>query len=94
MLNPFITIASQIITLYTYVIIAAVIVSLLISFNIVNRHQPFVAQLNHALRRLTEPALEPIRKRLPDLGIDISPIILIFFLQFINLCMAQYLWDL
>jgi YggT family protein len=72
-------------TLYSYVIIASAIFSWLHAFNVINSSNHFVASIGEFLYRVTEPALRPIRRFIPDLGgIDISPIILlliIFFLQ-------------
>jgi len=65
--------------------------NLLIHFNIINRYQPFVQQLNAALARLTEPALKRIRKVLPAIGgIDLSPLILIIGLQFLQRVVVYY----
>jgi YggT family protein len=71
--------------IYWWIIIASAIFSWLYAFNVVNPRNQFVGTVGNALFRLTEPALRPIRRYMPDLGgIDISPIILliiIFFLQ-------------
>jgi YggT family protein len=76
---------SYLITLYTYVVIASVILSWLLAFNVINGYNPFVRSLWNGLRAVTEPLLMPIRRMLPDLGgIDISPVILLlacFFVQ-------------
>jgi YggT family protein len=76
---------SYLIALYTYVIIASVILSWLLAFNVINGYNPFVRSLWNGLRAVTEPLLMPIRRMLPDLGgIDISPVILLlacFFIQ-------------
>src|SRR5262249_19833920 len=91
MLNPFVELILMIIHLYNYVLFAWVILSLLISFNIVNRYQPIVQKINLALFKLTEPLLGPIRKYMPDLGgIDISPVILIIGLNFIEKVLVYY----
>ena len=68
---------SYLITLYLYVLIATVILSWLVAFNVINRHNEFVRALGHALNAVTEPLLRPIRRMMPDLGgIDLSPAIL------------------
>jgi YggT family protein len=71
--------------IYWWIIIASAVFSWLYAFNVVNPRNQFVGTIGNALYRLTEPALRPIRRFMPDLGgIDISPIILlliIFFLQ-------------
>ena len=73
----------QLLKLYSYVVIANVIISWLIAFNIVNTQNRFVWQINYALNKLTSPLLSPIRQILPNLGgIDISPVILIIVLHF------------
>jgi len=91
MANPIIELLAALIQLYKYVLIAAVIMSLLISFNIVNRYEPLVQRIDYALRRLTDPVLRPIRKYLPDLGgIDISPIIVFLLLDFLQRSLFYY----
>lgn len=67
-----------VIGLYQWVIIAAVIFSWLIAFNVINPHNEFIRAVWQALTALTEPLLGRIRRLLPDLGgLDISPIILL-----------------
>jgi YggT family protein len=67
-----------VIPLLIYVVVASVIMSWLIAFNVVNQHNQFVRALWNAFNAVTEPMLRPIRRRLPDLGgIDISPMIFI-----------------
>jgi len=93
MLNPFIELLSTVIHLYIYVLIAWIILSWLISLGVVNRHQPVVQRLNFALFRLTDPMLRPIRKHMPDLGgIDISPIVFILLLNFLNSALFYYFY--
>jgi len=73
------------IQLLIYLIIASVILSWLIAFNVINTHNPFVRTLWNAFHAITEPMLGPIRRRLPDLGgIDISPLIVILGLILIR----------
>jgi YggT family protein len=95
MLNPFVDLLSSVIYLYTIVLIAWTVLSMLISFQVVNAYQPVVRKLMHALNRLCEPALRPIQKLLPDLGgIDISPIILILLLNFARNALYTYFYNL
>ena len=76
---------SYLLTLYTYVVLASVVFSWLIAFNVINPHNGFVRSIWQALEAVTEPLLRPIRRVMPDLGgIDLSPLILllgIFFVQ-------------
>ena len=71
--------------LYWWIIIAAAVFSWLFAFNVVNPRNQFVGAVGNMLFRLTEPALQPIRRFLPDLGgIDISPIILLLVIFFVR----------
>jgi YggT family protein len=75
-----------VINLYIWIIIASAIMSWLIAFNVINPYNQFVRSLWMGFNALTEPALRPIRRFLPDLGgIDISPMILILICWFIQI---------
>ena len=85
MTNPFLWLIRTLISLYIYVLIAAAVMSWLIAFNVVNSHNPTVRMIWDFFYRVTEPALRPIRAILPNLGgIDISPVILIIGLLFLD----------
>ncbi len=76
---------SYLIDWYVYVIFAVVIMGWLVAFNVVNGRNPFVQQVLYLLHAVTEPVLGPIRRAMPNLGaIDISPIVLLFGLFFIQ----------
>ena len=82
----------QILKLYSYVVIANVIVSWLISFNILNTQNRFVYSILELSYRLTDPILNKIRGFLPNLGsLDISPVILLLLIWFIEMCMKLYI---
>jgi YggT family protein len=84
-MNPFLWLVDTLITLYIWILIASAILSWLIAFNVVNARNPIVAGIGEFLYRVTEPALRPIRNLLPNLGgIDISPVILIILLLFLE----------
>jgi YggT family protein len=71
--------------IYWWIIIASAVFSWLYAFNVVNPRNQFVGTIGNSLYRLTEPALRPIRRFLPDLGgIDISPIILLLVIFFLR----------
>ncbi|MFB9982051.1 YggT family protein [Mesorhizobium kowhaii] len=73
------------INIYWWIIIGAAIFSWLYAFNVVNSRNQVVNSIGTMLYRLTEPALRPIRRLLPDLGgVDISPIVLLLALTFIS----------
>ena len=78
--------------LYIWILIAAAVLSWLLAFNVVNRHNPVVASVGEFLYRITEPLLRPIRNALPNLGgIDISPVVLILIIIFIRYVIALYI---
>ncbi len=82
----------QILKLYSYVVIANVIVSWLIAFNVLNTQNRIVYGILELSYRLTEPFLNKIRRFLPNLGsLDISPIILLLLIWFIEMCMKLYI---
>ena len=82
----------QILKLYSYVVIANVIISWLIAFNILNTQNRFVYSILEFTYRLTDPILNKIRLFLPNLGsLDISPIILLLVIWFIEMCMKLYI---
>ncbi|MGQ0455836.1 MAG: YggT family protein [Hyphomicrobium sp.] len=76
---------SYLITLYTYVIIANVILSWLMAFGVINAYNPMVRSLWQGINAVTEPLLRPIRNMLPNMGgIDISPIVLLLGCYFVQ----------
>jgi YggT family protein len=76
---------SYLLTLYIYVLIAMAVMSWLIAFSVVNSRSPIVHAIGDFLYRITDPLLRPIRNLLPNLGgIDISPVILILIIIFIQ----------
>ena len=84
--------ALQILKLYSYVVIANVVISWLIAFNILNTHNRFVYSILELTHKLTDPFLNRIRRFLPNLGsLDISPIILLLLIWFIEMCMKLYI---
>lgn len=73
------------IRIYIWLLIGQAVLSWLLAFGVVNRHNRGVAVIGDFLYRITEPALRPIRNFLPNFGgIDISPIVLILILYFIS----------
>ena len=82
----------QILKLYSYVVIANVIISWLISFNVLNTQNRIVYAVLELTYRLTDPILNKIRRFLPNLGsLDISPIILLLLIWFVEMCMKLYI---
>ena len=86
MLNPIAALLIEVLEIYKWIVLAAVIVSWLTAFNVINAHNNFVRTLLRILLALTEPVFRQIRRIVPPIsGLDLSPIIvflLIWFLQY------------
>ena len=81
----------KILKLYSYIVIANVVISWLVAFNVLNTQNRFVYSILELTYRLTNPILNKIRRFLPNLGtLDISPIILLLLIWFIEMCMKLY----
>lgn len=90
-MRPVIELILIVIDLYKWVVIAQVIMSWLVAFGVINTYNRLVAQIGDMLYRLTEPALRPIRKLLPNLGgVDISPIVLLLLLWLVQREIVEY----
>ena len=84
-MNALLYLFNTAISIYIWLLIASVVLSWLIAFNVVNTGNRFVYQVRDFLYRITEPALRPIRNLLPNLGgVDISPVLLIVVLHFLQ----------
>ena len=74
--------ADELLSLYLWAVIIWAVLSMLTSFGVIDSRNRMVWTVSDFLHRVTEPALKPIRRFMPDLGnIDISPLILILLLQ-------------
>ena len=81
----------QLIKLYYYIVLANVIISWLVAFNILNTQNRFVYSILEMTYKLTDPILNRIRRFLPNLGsLDISPVILLVLIWFVEMCMHLY----
>ena len=75
----------SIITIYIWIVIINAILSWLVAFNILNTQNRFVFSVLDTTYKLTDPALNKIRRFLPTFGsVDLSPVVLILFLMFIR----------
>jgi len=85
MLNPIAALLIAVLDIYKWVVIAAVIVSWLTAFNVINQHNNIVRSLLRILYSLTEPVFRPIRKVIPPIGgLDLSPIIVFVIIWFVE----------
>ena len=77
---------------YSYIVIANVVISWMVAFNILNTGNRFVYMVLDFTYRMTEPLLIKIRRFLPNLGaFDISPVILLMLIWIIQMCMEYYI---
>ena len=84
----------KIIDIYTWIVIASAIMSWLVAFGVVNTRNQFIRTVVDILYRVTEPALRPIRRIMPNLGgVDISPVILLLLLFFVRSLLAEYVFS-
>lgn len=84
-MTAFLNLIDNVISLYIWCLIIAVIASWLVSFNVINTSNRIVYMIIDFFYRITEPALRPIRRLLPNLGgLDVSPIVLILLLWFVR----------
>jgi len=81
----------QILQIYKYAVIIYVILSMLISFNIINTNNRIISIVMDFLFKLIEPLLRVIRNVIPNFGaIDVSPVILIIIIEAFQYIMTKY----
>ena len=94
-LNPLIWLIDTVLGLYTFVIIAAVVSSWLIAFGVLNTANHAVRQIMRVLYALTEPLFRQVRKIIPPIaGLDLSPIVVLLAVQFLNYVLDNLLYYL
>jgi YggT family protein len=87
---PLLQFIEYVIRLYEFVVIANVIFSWLIAFNVVNAYNPVVRSIYQAVSALTDPVLKYIRRVVPGVGgLDLSPVILLLFCYFLRFVVIQ-----
>lgn len=83
-------IVDYLIQIFLVVVIVQFVLSLLISFNVVNLHNQFVESLWRAVNALLEPILAPVRRFMPDTGaIDLSPMVVIILLNILRIILQS-----
>ncbi len=89
-LIPLLQVVSVALDLYKWVIIIWVVLSWFVAFGVVNTRNQFVSMIGRALEGLVEPALRPIRRRVPSFGnVDISAVILFLIILFLQLVIGR-----
>jgi YggT family protein len=92
-MRAFLDVIMLVLQLYWWVVIAMIIMSWLIAFNVVNTRNEFVNQVWRILNALTEPVLRPIRRVLPNFsGLDLSPLVLFLIIIFIQQVIIRYIY--
>ena len=92
-MRPFLEVIMFLLNFYMWIVIAAVIVSWLIAFNVINTRNQFVGMIVDVLYRLTEPVFRPIRQFMPNLGgIDFSPLIVLLIIYVIERSIQLYIY--
>jgi YggT family protein len=87
---PVIWVINEILNIFWWLIIISAVMSWLIAFGVINTYNRSVARVVDVLYRLTDPVLRPIRQFLPNMGgIDISPIIVLLIIWFIQMELVQ-----
>ena len=87
----FLYIVFQVLQFYKYAVIIYVILSMLISFNIINTNNRIISIVMDFLFKLIEPLLKVIRNVIPNFGaIDVSPVILIIVIEAFQYIMTKY----
>jgi YggT family protein len=85
-LVPVFKVLNMALDLYWWVIIVMAVMSWLLAFDVINMRNDFVRSVWNGVNALTEPALRPIRRFLPPIGgMDISPIVLLLLLAFVQM---------
>ena len=88
---PVVHLIQLLIHFYIWLLIAQAILSWLLAFGVINRYNRAVSIIGDFLYRVTEPVLRPIRSILPNFGgIDLSPVVLILILWFIDEEISYY----
>ena len=76
-----------------FILIIHIIMSWLISFNVLNLHQQFVAQIWYGLNNLLEPVYRPIRRFLPQTGgIDLAPLVVLIGIAALRIIIRNNLY--
>jgi YggT family protein len=89
-LVPILEVVDLLLRIYMWIIIAAAVMSWLISFRVINTYSRPVSIIGDFLYRATEPVLRPIRRFLPNFGgLDISPVILLIVIWLIRMELAN-----
>ena len=89
MLNPIAALLIEILEIYKWIVIVAVIVTWLTAYNVINERNSFVRTVLRVLFALTEPVFRQVRKVIPPIsGLDFSPIVVFVGIWFLQYCIT------
>ena len=99
MLSPLLATGLQVLVailgIVWFLVIAHVIFSWLVNFQVLNLRQPLVSQIWYMLNRLTDPLYKPIRRFLPNMGgLDLAPLVVILVIYALRQLVANYYFAL
>jgi YggT family protein len=90
LLIPLLQVLDVVLSLYSWAVIIAVVLSWLVNFNVVNPSNQFVRMVGQTLSQLVDPALNRIRRVLPMFGaLDLSPVVLLLIIFFLRRFIVQ-----
>jgi YggT family protein len=85
MLDPISALVIYILEIYKWIVIAAVVASWLVAFNVINIHNNLVRSIVRFLDALTDPVFRQVRRFIPPIGgLDLSPIIVFIAIWFVE----------
>ena len=89
--NPFVWLILTLLDIYKYIVLAAVVMSWLVAFGVINVYNPFARSVVKFLDAVTDPVFRQIRKVVPPIGgLDISPLIVYIAILFVEELIIYY----
>ncbi|MGH6878453.1 MAG: YggT family protein [Rhizomicrobium sp.] len=87
----FLRVFNAVVDIYWFIVIAAVVVSWLVAFGVLNTYHPLARSVVRMLDALTEPVFRRIRRIIPPLGgLDVSPLIVLLILWVLQMLVNDY----
>ncbi|MGE3477591.1 MAG: YggT family protein [Rhodospirillaceae bacterium] len=89
-LVPILRVLHAILGFYYWVVVIAVILNLLVAFNVINSHNQVIRMIGNSLHAMTEPVFRRIRRYVPIMGnLDLSPLVVIFAIMLLQYIIAE-----
>ncbi len=90
-MSPVLWLIYQVLNIYFWIVIIAVVASWLVGFGVINAYNPVARQILNVLRALTEPVFRVVRKVIPIIGgLDLSPLIVCLLIAFLQYALIYY----